>query len=61
MFYFLNVVMYYERPTEQTWLLDWMCPVGIGVSHLSKTPTVSNGVRRNSVISFSVVEKYYYL
>jgi len=53
--------MYYERPTEQTWLLDWMCPVGIGVSHLSKTPTVSNGVRRNSVISFSVVEKYYYL
>jgi len=38
--------MYYERPTEQTWLLDWMCPVGIGVSHLSKTPTVSNGVRK---------------
>jgi len=29
---------------EATGLVGWMCPVGIGVSHLSKIPNVSNGL-----------------
>jgi len=30
----------YQLLSDGRW---WMCPVGIGVSHLSKIPTVSNG------------------